>query len=350
MLMVALTAGQTALLFATPSAAVVAIGVWWNSNTISHSFIHRPFFRASWANAAFALWLSVLLGYPQSLWRDRHLAHHAGTAPVIRFTMAFVAQVTAILTAWVVIGVIDPAFLMWRLLPGWVCGLALCAIHGHYEHVRGVISHYSGLYNTLCFNDGFHAEHHAWPGLHWSRLAERRAQAESSVWPAPLRWVESLMPAILASMESGAMRIPMLERWVLSTHRDALQRVLTRVPEPRHIAIVGGGLFPRTALILRELLPETRLTILDANNKHLQIAQARVDGVGFVHQRYCGRPDNTYDAIVIPLSYLGEREAIYADPPAPTVIVHDWLWRPRGVTTLVSLALFKRINLISRCR
>src|SRR5262245_47652348 len=55
--------------------------MWWNANTISHNFIHRPFFRSTWANRAYALWLSLLLGVPQSLWRRRHLAHHAETGP-----------------------------------------------------------------------------------------------------------------------------------------------------------------------------------------------------------------------------------------------------------------------------
>ena len=56
---------------------MIAIGVWWNSNTIAHNFIHRPFFRSRRFNALFSAYLSVLLGIPQVLWRDRHLAHFA---------------------------------------------------------------------------------------------------------------------------------------------------------------------------------------------------------------------------------------------------------------------------------
>ncbi|RDJ93851.1 hypothetical protein B4Q13_19050 [Lacticaseibacillus rhamnosus] len=47
-----------------------------NANTISHQFIHRPFFQHRAANRLFAAYLSVLLGFPHSLWRDRHLSHH----------------------------------------------------------------------------------------------------------------------------------------------------------------------------------------------------------------------------------------------------------------------------------
>jgi fatty acid desaturase len=40
----------------------------------------------------------------------------------------------------------------------------LCAMQGHWEHASGCpVSHYGHVYNFLCFNDGFHAEHHAAP-------------------------------------------------------------------------------------------------------------------------------------------------------------------------------------------
>src|ERR1700726_2296556 len=76
--MVSLAIVQAAVLIASPSAPAIALGVWWNSNTISHNFIHRPFFRRRWANLLFSAYLSVLLGIPQTLWPDRHLAHPAG--------------------------------------------------------------------------------------------------------------------------------------------------------------------------------------------------------------------------------------------------------------------------------
>ena len=44
----------------------IALGVWWNANTIAHHFIHRPFFRHRLANHLFAALLSVLLGSPAS--------------------------------------------------------------------------------------------------------------------------------------------------------------------------------------------------------------------------------------------------------------------------------------------
>jgi hypothetical protein len=52
--------------------------------------------------------------------------------------------------------------------------------------------------------------------------------------------------------------------------------------------------------------------------------------------------------VVIPLSFDGDRPSLYAHPPAPIVVVHDWIWRKRGDSHIVSLALLKRINMVRR--
>ena len=75
-LLIALSFVQAALLLTAPSIPVVALGLWWNSNTVSHNFIHLPFFRSEAWNRLYSYFLSLLLGFPQSLWRERHLAHH----------------------------------------------------------------------------------------------------------------------------------------------------------------------------------------------------------------------------------------------------------------------------------
>jgi len=54
------------------------------------------------------------------------------------------------------------------------------------------------------------------------------------------------------------------------------------------------------------------------------------------------------DLLIVPLAFDGDRPAIYARPPAAAVIVHDWIWRRRGVGCVVSIALLKRINLVRR--
>ena len=59
-----------------------------------------------------------------------------------------------------------------------------------------------------------------------------------------------------------------------------------------------------------------------------------------------GEINHGYDLIVLPLSFEGDRDALYDRPPARTVIVHDWLWRKRGISGIVSVVLLKRLNLV----
>src|SRR3989442_7293911 len=61
-LFVALAMAHGVWLWARPSMALIALGLWWNANTISHNFIHRPFFRARAWNTLFSGYLSLLLG------------------------------------------------------------------------------------------------------------------------------------------------------------------------------------------------------------------------------------------------------------------------------------------------
>jgi hypothetical protein len=127
-----------------------------------------------------------------------------------------------------------------------------------------------------------------------------------------------------------------------------MRKLLAHIPAPERVAIVGGALFPRTALLLQELLPSARLTVIDADAGNIEAARGWVRGVEFVHARFpeCGTAG--YDLVVIPLSFDGGRGPIERDPPAPCVLLHDWIWRPRGESRVISWALLKRLNLIRR--
>jgi hypothetical protein len=341
-----------------PAAVAIAIGIWWNANTVSHIFIHRPFFRRRAANAWFAAGLTALLGFPQSVWRDRHLAHHAGRAYRFRLSREVLLQSALIVTLWTVMGVHAPAFFATVYVPGYLGGLLLCAVHGHYEHAAGTTSHYGRVYNVLCFNDGYHAEHHRYPSRSWTDLpACRMPSARTSAWPAPLRWLDAVT---LETLERMVLRSTLLQRAVLRVHARAFRPLLTTLPPAPHVAIVGGGLFPRTALILRQLVPDATITIVDASRANLDRAVALLhdDRVAFVHARvttqsWLPNPQSAirnphWDLVVFPLSFDGDRDAIYSHPPAPAVIVHDWIWRRRGTSRVVSLALLKRVNLVVR--
>jgi Fatty acid desaturase len=350
--MIALAATYGIVLATWTTAPLIAVGVWWTSNTIAHSFIHRPFFRRRATNRLFALYLTILLGIPQSLWRDRHLAHHAHMRPRMRMSPELAIQIAAVLTLWTAMALRAPAFFAGVYVPGYLTGLLLCALHGFYEHHHGTTSHYGRLYNLLFFNDGYHAEHHARPGVHWSRLPDHRdLSARQSRWPAPLRWLDACG---LNGLERIVLRSRVLQRFVIDVHARALRSVLTAGPARiDSVAIVGGGLFPRTALVLRRLCPDARITIIDASRANLDCARRQLDpaGIEFLHAHYSPGHSDGFDLVVIPLSYVGDRAAIYASPPAAAVIVHDWIWRRRGTSRIVALPLLKRVNLVSRvCR
>src|SRR5207247_234818 len=176
-----------------------------------------------------------------------------------------------------------PEFFLTVYLPGWLIGLALCQLQGHFEHEHGTTSHYGRLYNRLFFNDGYHVEHHARPSEHWSRLPGRkRAGAAVSRWPAVLRWLEYFN---LDGLERLVLRSPGLQQFVLWTHDRAFRALLPELGNVRRVGIVGGGMFPRTALILRRLLPEAHLTIIDASEENLRSARRFVNcHVQFVHE------------------------------------------------------------------
>jgi hypothetical protein len=343
--LIALAACHAALLAAVPSAPVIALGLWWNSNTVAHWFIHRPFFAPRPLNLLFSLYLSLLLGVPQTLWRERHLAHHAGVTHHWRWSHQLLVESSAVLLLWTMLLCSAPSFFLGIYLPGYIAGLALCLLHGHYEHARGTTSHYGRLYNWLFFNDGYHVEHHAHPGEHWTRLPRQPEQGPGSRWPAILRWLEVFS---LEGLERCVLRSSRLQRFMLARHERAFRRLLEDAQIQR-VVIVGGGLFPRTYLVLKQLLPTAEFTILDGNQENLETVQRFVDRpVTLINAWYTPEAVRDFDLVVFPLAFRGDRRELYRKPPAQRVIIHDWIWKRSGAGAIVSWLLLKRLNLVLR--
>ena len=353
-MLVALSIVHAAVLLTIPSSPLIALGLWWNANTISHNFVHLPFFRSPSLNRLYAIYLTLLLSIPQSIWRERHLRHHSGRDPAFRWTAVGCVETSVIAALWIGLASNDPAFFVAAFLPGYLAGLGLCHIQGHFEHARGTTSHYGRLYNLIFFNDGYHVEHHRRSGEHWTMLPRHsRADAPHSRWPPVLRWLDWIG---LESLEHVVLRSTWLQRRVVACHERAFRTLLRTLPEIRRVTIVGGGLFPRTALVLLRVLPAASLTIVDASARNLDIARSFLnDAITLRHRTYRVPPtlhtdtsDDEADLLVIPLAFAGDRDLLYREPPAPRVLVHDWIWRRRAEGVIVSWFLLKRLNLVTR--
>ena len=252
-----------AVLVAAPSAPLIALGFWWIANTVAHNFIHLPFFRSRGANSVFSIYLSLLLGLPQTIWRDRHLAHHADRPWKLRWSTQLVVELFAIAALWSFVAIQGTGFLMMCAV-GWSAGLALCWMQGHFEHIHGTVSHYGRLYNFAFFNDGYHVEHHARPGLHWTKLGNgqrgvgngQRATGNGvSRWPAILRWLDF---SPLNGLERIALRSKALQRFMVDRHVPAFRRLLNELPHVRRVVIVGEDSFRERPSYSGEFFPTPR--------------------------------------------------------------------------------------------
>ena len=341
-ILIGLAAAHGVALFLWPSPFLIGLGMWWAANTIAHTFIHRPFFSAGSLNRCFSFYLSLILGIPQSLWRARHLDHHAEREWKLRITPQLAIESLGVFTFWSLIATSSPRFFLTAYLPGYIAGLCLCWLQGRYEHARGTTSHYGRIYNLLFFNDGYHVEHHTRPGVHWHELANQpRLDTRPSRWPAVLRWIEG----ILGGLERIVLLSPLVQRIVVKKHEQAFRKLLNG-KSPQRIGVVGGGLFPRSLIALKNIYPTAQLVGIDADQRHIEIAKSFVDAQ-FTHEWFDpNRCD--FDLLVIPLAYFGDRNTLYQNPPARHVLIHDWLWRKRGQSSIVSILLLKRLNLITQ--
>jgi hypothetical protein len=344
------------------AAAIFGIGMCWCSNTVSHNHLHNPLFRSRTANRAFSLFLSALLGIPQSIWKSRHLWHHAGE-PAHRKPLRFASdEVALVALVWLAFLAFQPRLFLLAYVPGYVLGMALSRLQGDMEHAlptereRGV-SHYGWFYNRLWFNDGHHAEHHRFPSEHWTRLPLRRAEvsAAESEFSPHFRWLDgSLKGWLLGALERLPLWFGFVERFVLGCHARALGNVLERLPHaPRTIGIIGGGLFPRSLLLLSRLFPLARVSVIDLSATNVSCAREVLASRGFDDSRveFLVEPFDPsrhtgFDLVVAPLAFVGNDRALTRALRRSAVLTHDWIWRRRGIaTSIVSLLLLKRVCL-----
>jgi fatty acid desaturase len=216
-------------------ACLYAVAISWNINSVSHNFLHTPYFRWKPLNYAFAMLESVTIGFSQTFYTWVHLRHHEGNSDrpdasgdtrdwlsiyrygkdgrpenvwsyvfmgffrdgggsiykALKQRRPFDAEWGRVEIAAFALFAIALAVINWKavlmLAPFYYFGECLSQLNGYYEHYRGNpdepiawgVSTYAPLYNFTWFNNGYHAEHHFRPSVHWTRLkAMHRAIAD----------------------------------------------------------------------------------------------------------------------------------------------------------------------------
>ncbi len=209
-----------------PLGTLYAISISWNINSVSHNFLHNPYFTSQALNRAFSLVESLAIGFSQAFYSWVHMRHHSGNSDrpdaggetvdwlsiyrhgkngnaenVWRYTFLsfFRDDLKALYRALYKqspanarFGLIELAcwFLLvaaalaynWKafliMVPFYYLGHCLSSLNGYFEHFGGNpdlpiawgVSSYNRLYNWLWLNNGYHAEHHFRPRMHWTNM------------------------------------------------------------------------------------------------------------------------------------------------------------------------------------
>ena len=234
--------------------ALYALSVGWNLNSIAHNFIHNPFFRSDRLNGLMSLVITLALASPQTMYRYIHLRHHAGNAdlpddkgetidplsiyqhghdgkpePMLSYVfLEFFRGDEPLVIArkigekrpqqarqarfefWAIIALYGALLMIglftrrWTFVPlvvvGSYLGQCFSNLCGYYEHLGGNpdkpiawgVSTYDRLYNWVFLYNGYHAEHHYRPKIHWTKMTalhreiaeQQRAEGVTVIGPA----------------------------------------------------------------------------------------------------------------------------------------------------------------------
>src|SRR5438128_8642319 len=203
-----------------------------NINGIGHNFIHNPFFRSKLLNRLFGVTQSIACCFSQTYYNAVHMQHHKGNAdrpdedgdtidwisiykhgheseaehPLAYTFLSFfredpktvfealkrkdpreafwgVFELASFVTSFVILGILNWHYICF-LLPFYYFGHCLSYLNGYYRHYGGNpdepiawgVSTYGKLYNWTWFFNGYHAEHHFRPKVHWTRMQVFRDQ------------------------------------------------------------------------------------------------------------------------------------------------------------------------------
>ena len=223
-----------------------SISISWNINGISHNFIHNPYFRSPLLHRLFSILESVTVGFSQIFYDCIHMQHHKGNADrpdekgetvdwisIYKhgengeaehpFTYSFgsffredpktvlrelkrkdpreafwgVLELSLFVGTLVALGILNWHYICF-LVPFWYFGHSLSYLNGYYRHYGGNpdvpiawgVSTYEKFYNWTWFYNGYHAEHHFRPKVHWTRMRAFRDQIADQQRAAGVRVIK----------------------------------------------------------------------------------------------------------------------------------------------------------------
>src|SRR5881398_279796 len=204
-----------------------SLSISWNINGISHNFIHNPYFRSPLLNRLFSILESITVGFSQIFYECIHMQHHKGNAdrpdqtgetidwisiykhghdgeaenPWSYVFLSFFRddvgairrelrkrgngdllwgnlELAAFATTLFVMFLFNWRYMLFYFLPFFYLGHCFSYLNGYYRHyganpdkpVAWGVSSYGKIYNWLFFYNGYHAEHHFRPKVHWTKM------------------------------------------------------------------------------------------------------------------------------------------------------------------------------------
>jgi len=212
---------------------VYALMVNANINGIGHNFIHNPFFRSKLLNRLFGVTQSIACCFSQTYYNAVHMQHHKGNAdrpnengetidwisiykhghdgePESPWSYVFLSffrddvgairrdlckrrngdlfwgniELAAFATTLLVMFLFNWRYVIFYFLPFFYLGHCFSYLNGYYRHyganpdkpIAWGVSSYGKIYNWLFFYNGYHAEHHFRPKVHWTKMEAFRQQ------------------------------------------------------------------------------------------------------------------------------------------------------------------------------
>jgi fatty acid desaturase len=200
-----------------------------NINGLAHNFVHNPFFRSALANRLFSLGNSVACCFSQTYYDVVHMQHHKGNSdrpgdggetidwlsiyrhghdgeaenPWSYVFLSFFRdnpaaikrelskrgradliwgnmELAAFAAVLAIMCVLNWHYVICFFLPFFYLGHCFSYLNGYFRHygadpdkpIAWGVSSYGKIYNWIFFYNGYHAEHHFRPKVHWTKMEE----------------------------------------------------------------------------------------------------------------------------------------------------------------------------------